>query len=250
MMQRNVTGVILAAGMGRRLGALGDQTPKTLLPVAGRPLIAYAFEFLKAIGVTSTVVVTGYAAEKISETVRAIAPDARIAHNADFQKGNIYTLFAAFESTPGSVLVMNVDHLYDLDRSSVIPSFLQDQLTVFCDFQKTPSMDERCVRVGSNQTITQIGKGIVNPSAVCVGLTYIPEEQRKEYLNAIPATVERIGEKAGYEDVLQTLAEHSVPMIAADVSGVNPFEIDTPEEYEIAEKGVRANEARFWRGTR
>lgn len=44
--------VVLAAGIGSRLGELTKQTPKCLLPVQGRPLLDYWFEALQKAGVT------------------------------------------------------------------------------------------------------------------------------------------------------------------------------------------------------
>lgn len=52
--------VVLAAGRGSRMGALTAATPKPLLAVAGRPLIAHVLGGLAAAGVRRAVVVTGY----------------------------------------------------------------------------------------------------------------------------------------------------------------------------------------------
>jgi CTP:molybdopterin cytidylyltransferase MocA len=55
--------VVLAAGRGSRLGALGGATPKWLLPVAGRPIADRPLEGLGLAGpaVGSVSVVTGHA---------------------------------------------------------------------------------------------------------------------------------------------------------------------------------------------
>jgi NDP-sugar pyrophosphorylase family protein len=45
--------LILAAGMGSRLGALSDERPKPLLPVCDTPLIRYAIELLRGHGITA-----------------------------------------------------------------------------------------------------------------------------------------------------------------------------------------------------
>jgi CTP:molybdopterin cytidylyltransferase MocA len=51
--------VLLAAGRGSRLSPLTDQTHKSLLPVAGRPVLQYAIDEALARGVEDIVVVTG-----------------------------------------------------------------------------------------------------------------------------------------------------------------------------------------------
>lgn len=61
-------GVVLAAGRGSRLGALTERRPKCLVPLAGRPLLAWQRAALSAAGVRDHVVVVGYRAEQIAAT--------------------------------------------------------------------------------------------------------------------------------------------------------------------------------------
>lgn len=55
--------VILAGGLGTRLGALGERTPKALLPVAGRPMLSHILDHLQGQGVDRVVVLTGHLGE-------------------------------------------------------------------------------------------------------------------------------------------------------------------------------------------
>lgn len=56
--------LILAAGLGERMRPLTDRTPKPLLPVGGKPLIAWHLEKLAAIGVSDVVINTSWLAEQ------------------------------------------------------------------------------------------------------------------------------------------------------------------------------------------
>lgn len=58
-------GVLLAAGRGTRLGAITAQTPKPLLEIASKPLIAHIVEGLTACDIRDIAIVTGYLAEQI-----------------------------------------------------------------------------------------------------------------------------------------------------------------------------------------
>ena len=57
--------VILAGGLGTRLGPLTKTVPKAMTPVLGRPFIDYQVELLRGSGITEIVVCVGYLGEVI-----------------------------------------------------------------------------------------------------------------------------------------------------------------------------------------
>lgn len=57
--------MILAAGRGERMRPLTDHTPKPLLQVAGKPLIAYHLEALRAAGINDLVINTGHLGDRL-----------------------------------------------------------------------------------------------------------------------------------------------------------------------------------------
>lgn len=59
--------MLLAAGQGKRMGALTKETPKPLLLVAGKPLIQHHIEELSACGVTEFVINLHYLGDKIRD---------------------------------------------------------------------------------------------------------------------------------------------------------------------------------------
>jgi mannose-1-phosphate guanylyltransferase len=61
------TAFILGAGLGTRLRPLTENTPKPLLPIGGRPIITYAMEHLKAVGVQRFIINTHHCADKYAE---------------------------------------------------------------------------------------------------------------------------------------------------------------------------------------
>jgi NDP-sugar pyrophosphorylase family protein len=62
------TAFILGAGLGTRLRPLTENIPKPLLEIGGRPIITYAMEHLRAIGVQRFIVNTHHCAEKYAQT--------------------------------------------------------------------------------------------------------------------------------------------------------------------------------------
>jgi len=59
--------VILAGGLGTRLGALTRETPKPLLPVAGKPFLDYLLWNLERHGFERVLFLLGYKAMRIIE---------------------------------------------------------------------------------------------------------------------------------------------------------------------------------------
>jgi MurNAc alpha-1-phosphate uridylyltransferase len=61
--------LIFAAGLGERMRPLTDRTPKPLLEVRGKPLVAWHLEKLAAIGVHYVVINTSHLAEQFPEVL-------------------------------------------------------------------------------------------------------------------------------------------------------------------------------------
>ena len=62
-MKQLLKGVVLAAGIGKRLRPITETRPKALVPILGKKLIEYPMNFLKLFGLEEIVVVVGYMAE-------------------------------------------------------------------------------------------------------------------------------------------------------------------------------------------
>lgn len=59
--------MVLAAGYGARLKPLTDRTPKPLVPVAGKPMIEYALERLRAYGIEEVVINVSHLRDQLVE---------------------------------------------------------------------------------------------------------------------------------------------------------------------------------------
>lgn len=65
--EKEFTGVILAAGMGERIKPLSLSMPKPLLPVCNKPIIQYQIEEMQKIGIKNIIIVVGHLKNKISD---------------------------------------------------------------------------------------------------------------------------------------------------------------------------------------
>ena len=59
--------VILAGGFGKRLRPLTEDTPKPLLKIIDKPIIAWQIEWLKKYGIDEMIICAGYLREKVIE---------------------------------------------------------------------------------------------------------------------------------------------------------------------------------------
>lgn len=61
--------VTLAAGHGKRMGALGEQYPKALLPVGDEPLIGHQLRIFAKLGIQEVYVIIGHLGARLAEAV-------------------------------------------------------------------------------------------------------------------------------------------------------------------------------------
>jgi UDP-N-acetylglucosamine diphosphorylase/glucosamine-1-phosphate N-acetyltransferase len=110
--------IILAAGEGTRMRPLTHSTPKPMLPVGNRPLVAHTADAAIAAGADELVFVVGYKAE----TVRSYFGDRYDGVSVTYatqeeQLGTAHAVRAAREHIDGPFAVLNGDDLYD--RASI-----------------------------------------------------------------------------------------------------------------------------------
>ena len=61
--------VILAGGLGTRIRSRSGDLPKALLPVLGKPFVAYQLEWLKQQGIDNVVLSVGYRGQMIADAI-------------------------------------------------------------------------------------------------------------------------------------------------------------------------------------
>ena len=97
-------GIIIAAGLGSRMGHFTESRPKCLLPIRGRTLLDRTVMNLRAAGCAEVVVVTGHKAETITQS------DIIIVQNDDYQNNNIlHSLMYAREYLDEPAIIMYSD---------------------------------------------------------------------------------------------------------------------------------------------
>jgi len=115
--------VILAAGEGTRMRPLTDGTPKPMLPVADRPLVAHTADAAVEAGVDELVFVVGYRADAVrayfGESYRSVPVTYAVQSE---QLGTAHAVRAARDALSGPFAVLNGDDLYDRESLAALLS--------------------------------------------------------------------------------------------------------------------------------
>ena len=145
--------IMLAAGIGRRLGA-DDGKPKILLEFDGRSLLQRHLALLEQAGVAGLTLVVGYGAAQVRAALEAADTglDVTTLDNPDYRDGSVVSLWAARSMLrcTGPVLLMDADVLYDrrmLDR--LVHSAHADCLLLDRNIEPGDEPVKLCVRDGA-----------------------------------------------------------------------------------------------------
>lgn len=117
--RQNPYAVILAAGVGRRLGNAADDRPKVLLEFGGRTLLERHLEALRACGVEEVSITVGHRRELIEAEVARLGQSDRVrfVHNPRYREGSLVSLWTQAArlraADGGPLLLMDGDVLYD-----------------------------------------------------------------------------------------------------------------------------------------
>ena len=117
-----ISGIVLAAGSGRRFGAT-----KQVVPYRGKPLAQHAVDALASASVGEVVVVTGHDADEV-ERALALPPQGRFVRNADHATGQASSLAAGLhhldhDSEGAVVLLADQPGVTDAEVRALIDAF-------------------------------------------------------------------------------------------------------------------------------
>jgi choline kinase len=233
--------VLLAAGLGSRLGTLTEQLPKALVRVADRPLLAYAVDFARAAGASEIIVVGGFGFPQVAAEVARLGLPVTLLENRDFRDGNLVSLFAARPRVDpqGDFLLMNVDHIYR-PAIAALAAAPADDVTAFVDHDRTLGADDMKVERDGDGRIRRIAKTLTTYDCGYVGMTKVPAAAQPRYWAEADAAHAEEGRAIHVERVLGRLAAAGAPPGCRDISGHGWLEVDFPEERDRAEAVLRA----------
>lgn len=233
-------GVILAAGMAKRLRPLTDERPKCLLTVGQRTLLQRTVDGIIAAGISELVVVTGYRAQMIRDFLTSHYPDLTIhfIDNPDYaHNNNIFSLWLTRPYTEGrDFLLLDSDILFD---PQIIPAVLSAEGSALALNRHELGEEEIKVIVDDQNRVVEISK--VCSIEQAIGESVGIENMEADYSAALFRELEQMIEGEGlidifYERAFERLIPQGHTFTVVDTTRYFSIELDTVEDFENAKK--------------
>ena len=230
-------GVILAAGMAKRLRPLTDTKPKCLLKVGERTLLERTVDAMRQAGITEFLVVTGYRGEMIRDFLREYSSFTFL-DNTDYEhNNNIYSLWMACQKVRGcDFLLMDSDILCD---PAAVVRIAQEPTAALAVNRHELGEEEMKVVVDAENRITEISKTCRPEDAIgeSVGI----EKITADYSEALARELDQMILQEGLIDIFYERAferlipqEHTFKVV--DTTHYFSYELDTPEDFQRAQE--------------
>lgn len=220
--------VIIAAGMGTRLGPIGQRTPKCLLEINGEPLLAYQLRALREAGFLRITIVTGH----LGEVVRAYCKDkpyVRIVENDDYKEtGGAFSFLRGVRDIHDDVLYLICDMLYE---PALVKRLSQARAAITIGVQRRPT-DQEDMKVRTyGEIVTAIGKDIPaeQASGEFLGAAYIPASLLSSLKVSFARTLDHPEmRRFHFGNALAEFIREGAIIRFADLTDLFWCEIDTP----------------------
>jgi choline kinase len=240
--------VILAAGCATRLRPHSDDTPKTLLPVGGVPILRRTITSLLRVGFDQFVIGTGYLEHMVREAVASWFPglDVTLVSNPDFRStNNAYSLLLTrpHVETDGFML-LDGDVVFDVEVIEELVERGPDCLAVRS--VGGLGLEEVKVTADDEDRVLAIGKHVPVRSAMgeSVGIEWFSGPSSRRLFTVLERRVRQQGLiNEYYEAAFQQLIDEGAELYGVDIGSMYASEIDTIEDLMAANARLAARPA-------
>ena len=237
-------GLILAAGMGKRLKELTQNNTKCMVKVNGVTLIDRVLHQLDRLSLSRVVIVVGYEGQKLMDYIGTLDIRTPICYveNPIYDKtNNIYSLALAKDYLlKEDTLLLESDLIFE---DSVLEALVNDPRETLVLVDKYESwMDGTCIKIGENDSIEAFvpGKKFVFEDIPDYYKTvniykFSKHFSETHYVPFLEAYCKALGNNEYYEQVLRVIAMLDEPEIQAKkLDGQRWYEIDDIQDLDIA----------------
>jgi len=249
-------GMILAAGMGKRLKDLTNNNTKCMVKVNNRTIIERALRILDKKNLSKIVIVVGYKGENLIEYIKTLnisTPIVYIDNPIYYKTNNIYSLALAKDYLCSEdTLLLESDLVFE---ESVIDALLDDDRPNLALVDKFESwMDGTCMELDSEDCITNFipGKYLKfadkeNYFKTVNIYKFSSSFSTNTYVPFLIAYEKAMGENEYYESVIKLIAMLETKEIRAKrLTGQVWYEIDNIQDLNIAESLFSDSDEEFY----
>jgi choline kinase len=221
--------VILAAGMGTRLGR---PAPKPLTPLDdGRTILAQQVDNVREVFGTDAhiVVVVGFKHDMLMEAM----PDLLFAYNENYDQTNTSKslLKALRASVDGAVLWMNGDVVFDPEVLRRLQAFLADDRSAIAVNTAAVGEEEVKYTVGPDGHVRELSKQVREPLGEAVGINVVAGRDKA----ALIARLDECAEQDYFERGIElAIAADGLEVTPVDISDLFAVEVDFADDLERA----------------
>jgi choline kinase len=230
-----VKAVILAAGCATRLRPYSDDTPKTLLPVGGVPILRRTITSLLRVGIDQFVIGTGYLEHMVRDAVAGWFPglDVTFVSNANFRStNNAFSLLLAREHVVGhDFILLDGDVVFDLGVIEELITRGPDCLAVRSVGEI--GLEEVKVTADNEDRVLAIGKHVPVRTAMgeSVGIELFSAASSHRLFGALHQRVREQGlVNEYYEAAFQQIVDEGTTLYGVDIGSMYASEIDTIDD--------------------
>jgi histidinol-phosphate/aromatic aminotransferase/cobyric acid decarboxylase-like protein/choline kinase len=265
----NMQAMILAAGMGKRLGKFTQNQAKCMVKVAGRTLLEHNVDAIKKAGIKRLILVVGYEANKLIKFIEKNITDIEIifVHNKDYAStNNIYSLYLAKDYlVKDDTILLESDLIYEAQILNDMLKSPDKNLVAVAKYKHW--MDGTVTLLNQNNEIIDFIEKkdfrFHNASEYYKTVNiykFSKEFSSQQYIPFLKAYIKAYGKNKYYELVLKAIAHlSSANLKAFNVEDTAWYEIDDAQDLNIAntlfakgEEKLRSYERHFggyWRFT-
>lgn len=238
--------ILLAAGIGQRLGEISGNRPKCLLEFGGISLLQRHLAILNHYGIRRINIVTGYQSALIEQALSGDHASAliRTIVNPDYDKGSIISMLMGLQAlaTEDDVLLMDADVLYDHHiMQRLLETRHPDCFLLDRNFVPGDEPVKLCVRDGR---LVEFRKKIADDlqcdyQGESVGFFRFSKKTTDKLIQSARAYLERGDDQQPYEECIRDLLLTEPGRFAfEDITGLKWLEIDFPEDVERARNEI------------
>ncbi len=228
-----MTALILASGLGSRMGALTSERPKCMTQLPdGETVISRQIRQLTAAGIRRIVITTGAFAGVLREYTDSLDTEAEIVyvHNPDYESTNyIYSMYLAAGELSGDILLLHGDLVFEDTVLDMVINSEQSAMAVSTT-QPLPEKDFKAVI--SDGLIKAVGTGLFENAAAAQPLYRLTDADRETWFSQIAEyceSAEPENRRCYAENAFNEISG-SCCIRPADFTGLLCAEIDDPED--------------------